>query len=115
MIKNENDFLKVLIESKDSDNDVSVSKVMKGNQLTSLDFSCMLARLTEKEYIIQTDSETIHLYPWGIAAYKSLWKRIAFWIGKLLILTIKNLILFIGGILSGLIVAYGTFLINKML
>lgn len=114
-IKNENDFLGLLISQKDSSGNVDISKMSSDLGLTSIDISYMVKSLSEKDYIIQTDSRIIHLYPWGISAYKPLWKIIAMPIGKLLILTIKNLVLFIGGILSGLIVAYGTILLNEFL
>ena len=115
MIKNENDFLGLLISNKDSENNVHLSKISSDSGLTSLDISRLIENLSKHDFIVQTDTETIHLFPWGISAYKPLWKRIAIPICKLLVLTIKNLIIFIVGILSGIIVAYATVLLNELL
>lgn len=114
-IKNENDFLGYLISVKDSENNVDLEKLIKSEILPNLDVSELVNILVSKNYAKQTDSCTLHLYTWGISAYIPTWKRIGIWVIKLLVLTIKNLILFVGGILSGIIVAYATFLINNML
>lgn len=113
-IKNENDFLGYLISVKDSENNVDLEKLIKSEILPNLDISELVNILESKNYTKQIDTCTLHLYTWGISAYIPTWKRIGIWIAKLLILTIKNLILFVGGILSGIIVAYATFLINNM-
>lgn len=114
-IKNENDFLGYLISVKNSENNINLKKLVESEILPSLDISELVNILVSKNYATQADTYTLHLYTWGISAYVPTWKRICLWILKLLVLTIKNLILFVGGILSGIIVAYATFLINNML
>lgn len=115
MIKNRNDFLGFLIRIKNMENNVSINDAIEASGLTNLDFSELVNQILESHYAIQTDLNTLHLFPWGIAAYTPKWKRISLWFLKLCVLTVKNLILYIGGILSGIIVAYATFLINEML
>lgn len=115
MPKTENEFPRFLISIKDSANNIDLNKAMSESGYSDIDLKQIIVALSEKDYIIQIDANTIHLYPWGIFAYKSRGKRFFLRLSKLLILTVKNLILFVGGILSGIIVAYATFLINNML
>ena len=110
-----NDLFGLIISSRNETNDVNINKLMDNYNLTSIDLSEFIKYLESEGYAKQVDTNTLHLFPWGISAYNPRWKTILLWFGKLLVLTLKNLILYIGGILSGIIVAYATFLINKML
>lgn len=112
---NKNDILGLIISFKNGNNDVDVNKLLTELNITNLDLSEYIKYLENEGYAKLIDSNTLHLYPWGISAYIPDWKRNLLWIAKLLILTLKNLILYVGGILSGIIVAYATFLINEML
>ena len=111
---NKDDILGLIISFKNENNDVNINNLLKELNITNLDLSEYIKDLESEGYAKLVDSNTLHLYPWGISAYKPKWKRCLLWIAKLLILTIKNLILYVGGILSGIIVSYATFLINKM-
>lgn len=114
-IRNENDFLGCLISVRDKDNDVDLSKAMHATGFCNLDFSIFLKKLEDKEVIMMLDTETCHLYQWSIDSYQSPMKIALFKIGKLLLLTVKNVVIYVGGIVSGIVVAYISFLLNNML
>ena len=102
-IKNENDFLGFLISIKNENDDVSVIKTFRESGLSNIDCAHYFKSLSSKGLLDFIDTDTYHLYPHGISSYVSPLKRLSLWVAKLLVLTIKNLIVYIAGILSAVI------------
>ena len=112
-IKNENDFIGFLISVKSSENDIDVHSAFKASGLSQIDFSHYTDSLTDKGLLKYMDTQTYHMFPECISSYCPTNKRILLWIAKMLVLTVKNVIIYVGGILSGVIVAYLSSLIVK--
>lgn len=105
-IKNENDFLGFLVSIKNEKNSISVRNVLDQSGLSDIDCSHYFKSLQTKGYVRHMDSETYHIYPDGISAYISPAKRTFHVVGRMLVLTIKELFVFLSGVASGLLVAY---------
>lgn len=104
-IQNENDMLGFLITHMDSNHNVGADVILKEAGIDNLSCYALLKSLESSHYIIYT-YDTMTVLSLGELNYRSPLKKLLLWILKLLILTIKNLIIYIAGILSGLIVAY---------
>lgn len=112
-IKNTNDFIGFLISVKSDFNDIDTSIALSLSGLSQIDFSHYIDLLLNNGLIKYIDTQTYHLFPECISSYCPTYKRILLWISKMLILTVKNVIIYIGGILSGVLVAYLSSLIVK--
>lgn len=112
-IKNENDFIGFLISIKSVENDIDTHAALKESNLSHVDFLHFMDSLLSKGLVKYNDTQTYHMFPECISAYRPTYKRILLWIAKMLILTVKNVIIYVGGILSGVIVAYLSSLIIK--
>lgn len=112
-IKNENDFIGFLISVKSDENDIDTISALKASNLSEVDFLHFIDSLSSKGFLKYIDTQTYHMFPERISSYRPTYKRILLCISKMLILTVKNVIIYVGGILSGVIVAYLSLLIIK--
>lgn len=106
MIKNENDFLGVLISNMDEDCCVSVYTMERATGLTTIQCGDILNSLCEKKHLQIMDTVTIRVTQLGLMAYISPKKRLLRWIASFCLFTIKEGIVFALGVVSGLLVAY---------
>ena len=105
MIKNENDLLGFIIMNKDQNNEIKTNYLISIANTDLVSLSELVDRLVAKKYLIFS-YDILSLTDIGIRNYVSTQKRFAIWLSKLLVLTIKNAMVYIAGILSGILVAY---------
>ena len=103
-IKNENDFLGYLI--KNSKNNVcNQHECYKESGLDQSSFIYYANILKDKHYI-ETDVTNYYITQIGINNYISPVKKFALSFLKFSVLTLKELLVFLSGIVSGILVAY---------
>ena len=105
MIKNENDLLGLIIKNKDRNNEIKVSRLFSVANTDSISLQELVNRLVKQKYLIYS-TDILSLTDLGIRNYVSPTKKFFLWFAKLLILTIKELIVYIFGIISGVAIAY---------
>lgn len=105
MIANENDLLGVIINNVNDKNECGHSKIVKSAGIDWDSYSVLVKSL-EQKHCIRADSECVLLLSIGRNNYISKKRRFASWILKMLVLTIKELFVFLSGVASGLIVSY---------
>lgn len=99
-IKSSNDLLGFLIKIKDENNDCDLLKVldvMGSNR--SIDLQELINELSDKKFVKQMDTCTVHLYESGIDAYVSPLKKIF----NILKKPVTYIFTYIMGILSAVI------------
>lgn len=111
MVKNENQLLGILISNKNVNGECDHSIVVEKSGLDWETYSFLLKILEEKKYI-RFDNEFATPLKYGEINYISPKKQIALWIGKLFVLTLKELFVFLSGVGVGLAVNYFTHIFN---
>ena len=109
-VKDKNDMLGFLIANQKPNGDVPSKIILdKLNDICLDNFSAnqLIKSLSDAHYIIYA-MDVITVTKLGENNYNSPYKRFALWLAKLLVLTVKNVVLYVGGILSGILVAYFT-------
>ena len=109
-VKDKNDMLGFLIANQKPNGDVPSKIILdKLNDICLDNFSAnqLIKSLSDVHYIIYA-MDVITVTKLGENNYNSPYKRFAIWLAKLLVLTVKNVVLYVGGILSGILVAYFT-------
>ena len=105
MIKNSNDLLGVLIKNKNSNNDVSNNELIEISEMDPYSLKFLLNQLIDKGYVIYT-MDTTTVTSLGINNYNSNMKRFVNWISPKLIIAAKEIIIFVAGALSTLLINY---------
>ena len=104
MVQNENEFIRLLVSQKTTDNDVDLVSARSASGLSSIDFMDYLKSASNNGYILQTDLNTAHIYPKAINLVSS--KRFSDNTPKL---AIKSIVKIVVEILVGLVVTYLAF------
>ena len=105
MIKNANDLLGFLIKNRNGKNEVRASVILENAGMDSISLNYLIKQLKEQCFIIYS-YDTIGITDLGLRNYISPMRKSIVWVSKLLILTLKNLIVYAAGIASGVIIAY---------
>ena len=105
MIKNENDLLGILIKNKDQNNMVEINLLKSIADIDQFSLQELISRLSAKKYLLPSMS-AVTLTDLGIRNYVSPRKKFAMWMAKMLVLTVKNLLFYVAGIISGILVSY---------
>ena len=108
IIKDENSFLGALISIANNNHDCDYNTICKSFSIDAFDMKPYLESLNEKRCLCITDTQTIHLFPTAYGTYISPAKRIGMWLLKLLVLTVKNFVVFGTGVATGIAIAYFT-------
>ena len=76
MIKNENDFLKILLENCNQNGDCNMYKILNENDISSFEAYRYISSLENKGYVKVTDLNTVHIFPEAKEFYNSPFKKI---------------------------------------
>lgn len=106
MIKNENDFLGVLIANSNDNNDCSMSKILCSGEISSIDASHYISKLEEKGYIELTDLDTVHIFPHAQKSYNGFFKKIKSGLFSILHFSGNTFLQISIAVISALIVAF---------
>ena len=106
MIKNENDFLGVLIANSNDNNDCSMNEILCSGEISSIDASHYISKLEEKGYIKLTDLDTVHIFPNAQKAYNGCFKKIKTGIFSMLHFSGNTFLQIFVTVISALIVAF---------
>ena len=106
MNKVENRIIGCLIKVSDKNHNAKVVDVAEKWSIDLIDLSPIIGRLASLKLISQIDTETVHINLFGYAEYVSPTKRVLLFVGKYLALALKELVVFIGGVISGVLIAY---------
>lgn len=105
MVKNENELLGELIKIQRKHGKVDNSNLSELTGTDGITLEFLSKKLDEKHYIVYS-MDTSVVTDLGVANYVSKPKSFLLWIAKLLVLTLKEDVVFFSGVSSGLLVAY---------
>lgn len=108
MTKTDNKYLGKMIKFCDKNNSFNIADFCQKYGISNTDFTMISKSLKSKNYLIDSDLSTLHICPSAFVDYVSPLKRFLLFTGKLLLLTVKNVVIFCAGILSGIATAYLT-------
>lgn len=107
-VKNENDMLGFLIAKMDYNKDVPAKVILNESGLDNISCNQLLKSLETSNYIIYS-TDIVSVVSLGINNYRSPFKRFIIFIGW----RIWDLIVFLAGILSGVLITYLSHILIK--
>lgn len=113
--KSENKFLGNLISCMDNEHICSIATIEKTTDWLPLDIQHMICTTNSHGYTESIDLNTVRLTPQGISAFTPWWKPVLATLAKWLVLTIKNVIVFISGLILGIATGFGTNYLTHLL
>lgn len=106
MIKDENDFLGIMIDCKNDDNTCSIGKVIKESGMTDIECLPFFRSLRENKIIQEIDLETYKINPIAFSIYQSPVKKVGKSVYDSAKFSLKHFIRIIVEIIVALIIAY---------
>lgn len=105
MIKNENELLGLLIDLQDENKNIDNNKLISSADIDSHSLQYLMNGLIEKHYVSYS-LDTTSLTDLGIMNYISPKKRFLTWLSKALVITAKEVVIFLSGTASGVLISY---------
>lgn len=103
MVKNENDFLGILISNADNNHDCNVMDAIRKSGISDIDCLPFIKSLETKGFIKTMDFETIHIYPQAFESYTIPKRKIKNSILKTSKFTLKTVLEIIIGIIIAIL------------